>query len=87
MNEKKLFKGKWEPSIKPIKVPDNDIGQRLRLFRKSRFNTLVELGENISTSQGSLSALENGISLPSASTLKNLYYAGCDINWLLTGED
>lgn len=87
MNKKKLFKGKWEIPDKPIKHCENEIGQRFKLFRKSRFSTLVELGENIGVSQGSLSDIENGRSLPSATTLRGLYYAGCDINWLLTGED
>lgn len=84
---KKLFKGKWEIPEKPIKFSDNEIGQRLRYFRKSRYKTMKALGEDISVSQGALSELENGKSLPSANTLRNLYYAGCDINWLLTGED
>lgn len=87
MNKKKLFKGQWEAPPKPIEGSKNDIGKRLKLFRKSRFMTLAKFAKVVFVSQGSLSELENGKSLPSATTLKNLYYAGCDINWLLTGEE
>lgn len=83
----KLFTGKWERPIGVVKNSKTDIGQRLRYFRKTRFNKAVELADELSISQGSLSELENGNSLPSASTLQNLYHAGCCINWLLTGEE
>lgn len=86
--KKNLFKGQQEIAHKPTKFPDNDIGERLKLFRKTRYKmTLAELSSKIAVSQGSLSDLENGNSLPSATTLRGLYYAGCDINWLLTGDD
>jgi len=84
---KKLFKGKWEIPDKPIKEGENEVGQRVKLFRKIRFMNGMELAAQINISQGSLSEIENGINLPSANTLRNLYYAGCDINWLLTGDD
>jgi len=93
--KKKLFKGKWGNPENPWKLPkkpkkfyDEKIGQRLKLFRKTGCNmTMAKLKAKIAVSQGSLSDLENGNSLPSANTLRELYYAGCDINWLLTGED
>jgi len=85
--KKKLFKGELEITHNPTKFPDNGIGQRLKLFRKTGCNmTMAKLSSSINVSQGSLSDLENGNCLPSAKTLCEFYYAGCDINWLLTGE-
>lgn len=83
--KKKLFKGNLPE--KPITNGENDIGDRLRYFRKFKGMNGTQLAARIDISQGSLCDLENGNSLPSATTLQNLYYAGCDINWLLTGED
>jgi len=85
--KKKLFKGKLILPIKSLKSSNNKIGQRLRIYRKFRCMTLAKFGEELSTSQGSLSDLENGNSLPSSNTLVSLYYSGCDINWLLSGEE
>ncbi len=82
--KKKLFTGKFD-FIVPRKH-DKEIGDRLRLFRRSRAATLQEFGKDVDISQGSLSDLENGNSLPSATTLISLYHAGCDIHWLLTGD-
>lgn len=82
--KKKLFTGKFD-FIVPRKT-DKEIGDRLRLFRKSRQATLQEFRKVVNISQGSLSDLENGNSLPSATTLINFYRAGCDIHWLLTGD-
>lgn len=84
----KLFKGEIPviPIAEPIKYPDSKIGERLRLFRKSLGMKGVAFSKYIKTSQGSLSDLENSKSLPSATTLINLYRQGCDIHWLLTGD-
>jgi len=82
--KKKLFTGKFDFIVPRQK--DKAIGDRLRLFRKSRLSNLQEFGKDIKLSQGSLSDLENGNSLPSATTLISLYHAGCDIHWLLTGD-
>nr|WP_320011293.1 helix-turn-helix transcriptional regulator [uncultured Desulfobulbus sp.] len=63
------------------------IGQRIRQFRKQNNLTLVQLSEIIGISHGSLSGLENGKSKPSAETLSNFcLYTEIDIKWLLTGE-
>lgn len=83
--KRKLFKGET-PIPKPIQYPDSEIGERLRLFRKSLDMKGVAFSKHIKISQGSLSELENGKTLPRANTLINLYRQGCDIHWLLTGE-
>ena len=93
--KKKLFKGTWGDPGEDGKLPkkpnffyDDAIGKRLKIFRKTGCNmTMAKLMDKIDVSQGSLSDLENGHSLPSANTLRELYYAGCDITWLITGED
>ena len=61
------------------------VGDRLREWRKKGGLKLIELGEIINTSQGSLSDLENNKSLPSADTLSSLH-RNTDLNliWLLT---
>ena len=61
------------------------VGDRLREWRKKGGLKLIELGEVINTSQGSLSDLENNKSLPSADTLASLH-RNTDLNiiWLLT---
>ena len=79
----KLFKGEIPPV--PI-LNDNNIGGRLQFFRKSLDMKGVAFSKYIGISQGSLSDLENGKSIPGANTLINLYRQGCDIHWLLTGD-
>ena len=83
--KRRLFKGVI-PIPEPIKYPDSNIGERVRLFRKSLGMKGVAFSKYIAVSQGSLSEIENGKSLPSATTLINLYRQGCDIHWLLTGD-
>jgi len=62
------------------------VGARLRAWRKSEGMKGLEFAKLIQISQGSLSALENGNSLPSAETLKNIFYlTDLDIRYLLTG--
>lgn len=75
------------------KITDNPVaelktvGQRLRAWRKSKSLRLVDVSEKIGVSQGSLSDMENGKSLPSAGTLTGLCM-NTDVNicWLLTGH-
>lgn len=64
-----------------------NMGERLREYRKSKGWKLVELAENINISHGSLSNLENNKTKPSAETLASLVcYTDIDIEWLLTGQ-
>ena len=63
------------------------MGQRLRAFRKSKNLKGYQFAKKIGISQGSLSDLENEISLPSAKTLKGLCLeTDINIHWLLTGK-
>ncbi len=65
-------------------VTDN-VGERLREWRKKSKMKLLELAEVIQISQGSLSDLENNKSLPSANTLASLHtQTDLNIVWLLT---
>ena len=63
------------------------LGQRLRFWRKRRGMKATQFAEAINLSQGSLSAIETGKSLPSAQTIIWLMeLEGMDIYWLLTGK-
>lgn len=84
--KKTLFKGGWVLPPKLIKPHANEMGQRLRLYRKSLGMIGQKFCKYIKISQGSLSDLENGKSKPSADTFIKLYKKGCDIHWLLTGD-
>ena len=65
-------------------VTDN-VGERLREWRKKSKMKLLELADVIQISQGSLSDLENNKSLPSANTLASLHtHTDLNIIWLLT---
>lgn len=61
-----------------------EVGQRLKEWRKSQSMKLADVSKLISTSQGTLSDLENGKSLPSAKTLSELCkHSNLNIIWLL----
>ena len=63
------------------------VGGRLKYWRKVSRLRLVDVTKLIRVSQGSLSDLENDISLPSATTLTSLHQkTDMNICWLLTGE-
>ncbi|NIU58266.1 MAG: helix-turn-helix domain-containing protein, partial [Phycisphaerae bacterium] len=73
--------------MKAKKGVENNLGERLKLWRKSVSLTGTQVAEMIGISQGSLSELENNKSLPSADTLaKLLLYTNINILWLLTGR-
>ena len=72
--------------INPSKFPAS-VGGRLRYWRKVSRLRLVDVTKLIRVSQGSLSELENDISMPSATTLISLHQkTDMNICWLLTGE-
>ncbi len=73
-------------SIKKIDMPNN-LGERLRQYRKQRGLTGSDLSKLIGISQGSLSDIETSKTTPSSKTLENLIRnTDIDIVWLLTGE-
>jgi transcriptional regulator with XRE-family HTH domain len=62
-------------------------GARIRAWRKKVPMKGYELSKKLKFSQGSLSDIENGKSLPSALTIHNfMKYTDIDIFWMLTGE-
>jgi transcriptional regulator with XRE-family HTH domain len=68
----------------PFGVTEN-LGERLRKWRKKSKMKLLELADIIQISQGALSELENKKSLPSANTLVSLHtHTDLNITWLLT---
>jgi len=72
--------------INPSEFPAT-VGGRLKYWRKVSRLRLVDVTKLIRVSQGSLSELENDISLPSANTLTGLFQkTDMSIRWLLTGE-
>jgi hypothetical protein len=87
-----LFKGKLPPPPTPpkpkkAKLPDNDIGSRLELYRKFLNIKGYEFSKHLSISQGSYSDLKNNKSQPSCDTICKIIQLGeCDIVWLLTGK-
>jgi transcriptional regulator with XRE-family HTH domain len=63
------------------------VGGRLKYWRKVSRLRLVDVSALNPVSQGSLSDLENGKSLPSATTLTGLCQkTDMNLYWLLTGE-
>lgn len=63
------------------------LGDRLRQWRKSVPLKAYQLAKKIGVSQGSLSDIENGKSLPSADTIAKLYqHTNLNIIWLLTSK-
>ena len=64
-----------------------DLGNRLREWRRSIPLKSYELAKLISISQGSLSDIENNKSLPSADTLAKIYLnTNINLIWLLIGR-
>jgi len=90
--DKELFKGilpPKPPQPKPriLKLPDNNIGDRLELYRKFLGVRGYAFSKHLGISQGSYSDQKNNRSLPSCATIVNIIKLGeCDIVWLLTGQ-
>jgi transcriptional regulator with XRE-family HTH domain len=64
-----------------------ETGRRLRLFRKSRKITVLDLSDRIGISKSTISEVERGHTKPTVNLLLamfNLY--GLNINWVLSGE-
>jgi transcriptional regulator with XRE-family HTH domain len=63
------------------------VGSRLRIFAKKYFKTIRGLANALSMTEQNLSQYVKGKSLPGALLLLKLSEKGCDIHWLLTGEE
>ncbi len=64
-----------------------NVGTRIRTWRKSIPMKSFELAKLLGVSQGSLSEIENNLSLPSATTIAAFYeYTDLSIVWMLTGK-
>ncbi|GMU86289.1 MAG: hypothetical protein AMXMBFR48_15310 [Ignavibacteriales bacterium] len=71
-----------------MKIDNTQVGIRLKEFGKEKFGQLKVFAENLGISQQSLtSAYLSGRSLPGAELLLKLVNMGCDITWLLTGQE
>ncbi|NUM71993.1 MAG: LexA family transcriptional regulator [Ignavibacteriaceae bacterium] len=65
-----------------------EISMRLRLWADSKFKRTTDLAKALEMSLGALSSSYlNGRSIPGGDLLIKLANLGCDIHWLLTGED
>jgi hypothetical protein len=71
-----------------MELDKKEIGQRLKLFAKEKFGGVGDLAEALNLSQPNLSGTYiNGRSIPGGELLAKLSSLGCDINWLLTGQE
>jgi len=74
-------------STEKYRTSDNEIGERLLAYRKSKGKNGTDFAAIIGISQGSLSDIERGKTKPSAKALIGLIQkTDIDIRWLLTGE-
>lgn len=63
-----------------------DIGKRIKEFAEEKHGGLSNLAKIINVSLQNLSQYVTGRNSPGKKFLLRLNEAGCDINWLLTGE-
>lgn len=62
------------------------IGKRLKDFAKNKYGTVSAFAEACSMTQPQMSAYTSGAKSPSIDVLLRFLRAGCNINWLLSGE-
>lgn len=64
------------------------IGERIRIYRKSKGLTMAQFGEKLSVSGSAVSLIELGNTYPSDRIVKNILDAFPDLNpdWLANGE-
>ncbi len=62
------------------------IGERLKEFAQIQYGTIKEMSEVFSFNPNLISTYVNNRSVPGGLILSTLAKAGCNINWLLTGE-
>ena len=71
----------------PRKVELEELGMRIRIWRKDQGLKAKELASRLNISGGSLSEIENGKSLPSASTLASMHLnTDLNVGYVLTGQ-
>ncbi len=63
------------------------IGQRIRIFAKKKYGKLKTLSDFMGISPQQLQQYISGKREPGAKILLKLLKAGCDINWVLGGEE
>lgn len=69
-----------------VVVPNSTIGDRIRTFAKSRFGSVAELTRSIGKGRNFLGSYVENRAKPGSVILIAIGEAGCNINWLLTGE-
>ena len=68
-------------------TPENDIAERLRLWRKTALElTQKEFAEATGVHLSAIRKYENRNSVPSSESLLAIAGTGVDLHWLLTGE-
>ena len=68
-------------------TPENDIAERLRLWRKTALElTQKEFAEATGVHLSAIRKYENRNSVPSSESLLAVASTGVDLHWLLTGE-
>lgn len=63
------------------------IGERIRVFAKKKYSTLKKLADEMGISPQQLQQYISGKREPGSKILLRLFKLGCDINWLLTGNE
>ncbi|MBW7888064.1 MAG: hypothetical protein H3C35_06850 [Bacteroidetes bacterium] len=63
------------------------IGERLKLFAEKNFGSVAELERALGKGRNSLSQYIGDRSTPGGQLLLELLKLGCDINWLLSGDE
>jgi len=63
------------------------IGNNLRTFAEKKFKSLTDLADKLGMSLQAFRTYYDGDSVPGGRILAKLSELGCDINWLLNGDD
>lgn len=64
-----------------------EIGQRIRVFAKRKYGTLRNLASSLGISPQQLQQYTSGSREPGSKILLKFLRIGCDINWLLSGNE
>ena len=73
--------------IKEVDVQKESVGNRLKTFRLSKKATQKEMAFALGCSTITYNRYERETNLPSTENLSLLYHMGCNLNWLITGEE
>jgi len=88
--ELKLFeeeKPSNDPDLFDDKHLKKEIGQRIRVFAKRKYGTLRSLATAVGISPQQLQQYTSGNREPGSRILIKFLRIGCDINWLLSGNE